>query len=68
MYFAAALCLWYLKAWKIGELEKSGATVSNLASPNSSHAAEKKVVGRDQEAQRTPSSSFLVRLFRWQKV
>jgi hypothetical protein len=68
MYLAAGLCLWYLKAWKIGELEKSGAMVSNLASHSSSHVEEKKGDRSDQEAQRTVSSSFLARLFRWQKV
>jgi len=63
-YVAASLCLWVLKAWKVGELERMAAaekrpmdqTEAVHMSWTEPHSFEK------------PSSSFACRLFRWRKV
>jgi len=60
MYLAAAFCLWYLKAWKIGQLEKLAATTNEpleIINPT-----EVDVHGVQE------ISPFVRRLFRWQKV
>jgi hypothetical protein len=63
MYIAAALCLWFLKAWKLGEMERVAAAehkpldqvdAANTSSVDISSAK--------------PTSSVVNRLLRWQKV
>ncbi|KAL8854587.1 MAG: hypothetical protein Q9221_000622 [Calogaya cf. arnoldii] len=66
MYIAAAVCMWFLRAWKIGEIEK-------IAGANGKSPAEVSVVASEpvEDTSRTirqPSSSVLMRLFAWKKV
>ena len=66
MYIAAALCMWYLRAWKIAEIErvaaverKSQAEVDIMATAPPDDTLQ---------ALRQPNSSALRRLFAWKKV
>jgi len=55
MYLAAAMCLWWLKTWKIGQIEKSqGRDFTNS--------------GEDPESRVSPASSFIKRLFLVKRV
>ncbi|KAI4277144.1 MAG: hypothetical protein LQ337_002017 [Flavoplaca oasis] len=66
MYIAAALCMWFLKAWKVAEMERVAAVeekspaevdvVATAPDDNTSQALEK------------PNISVLRRLFAWKKV
>jgi hypothetical protein len=69
MYLAAFLCLWFLKAWKIGEMERLAAleekptdSIDPVTSNGESH------VLRDEEARVKPRSSFVKRMLIWRKV
>jgi hypothetical protein len=61
MYIAAAFCLWFLKAWKIGELERVA-------------ALEKKPTDQVDAITESPVdvnvkiSPFLKRMIVWRKV
>ncbi|KAE9974196.1 hypothetical protein BLS_005172 [Venturia inaequalis] len=63
MYIIAALCLWFLKAWKLGEMERVAAvehrSMDQLDAVNTSAV--------DISGVRT-KSSVISRLLRWQKV
>lgn len=63
MYVAAALCLWFLKVWKLGEIERVAALEHkplDQVDPANTSAV-------DVSATR-PKSSVVKRLLRWQKV
>jgi hypothetical protein len=54
MYIGAAVCLWLVRAWKIGELEeKESAAVRNEV---------------DDVARSIQKSPFVKRVFMWRKV
>lgn len=64
MYIAAALCLWFLKVWKLGEMERV-ATVEHTSmdqvdAANTSSAMD--------VSDTWPKTSVVNRLLRWQKV
>lgn len=63
MYIIAALCLWFLKAWKLGEIERVAAlehrSMDQLDAVNTS-AVDISGVRK--------KSSIISRLLRWQKV
>ncbi|KAL8841718.1 MAG: hypothetical protein Q9176_003113 [Flavoplaca citrina] len=66
MYIAAALSMWFLRAWKIAEIErvaaveeKSPAEVDVVAAAPDDHTSQ--ALGK-------PNSSVLRRLFAWRKV
>ncbi|KAL8985841.1 MAG: hypothetical protein Q9205_000559 [Flavoplaca limonia] len=66
MYIAAALSMWFLRAWKIAEIErvaaveeKSPAEVEVVAAAPDDHTSQ--ALGK-------PNSSVLRRLFAWRKV
>ncbi|QDS72857.1 hypothetical protein FKW77_007245 [Venturia effusa] len=63
MYIAAALCLWFLKAWKLGEMECVAAVerkpMDEVDAANSSS---------EGMPESRPKSSVVNRLLRWQKV
>ena len=67
MYIAAALCMWFLRAWKIGELEQlaaeQGQSVQAIDAVES-HAFEKP----PSQVSRPAKSSVLKRLFMWKRV
>jgi hypothetical protein len=67
MYLAAAVCLWYLKAWKIGQLEK--VTVAATEATNNVSPVRDGVPGTNtNQGMVAVGSPFLDRLFRLQKV
>jgi hypothetical protein len=61
MYIAAAFCLWFLKAWKIGELER-------VAALKTKPVDLKDTVAESPVDAEVPSSSFLTRMLVWRKV
>lgn len=63
MYIAAALCLWFLKAWKLGEIERVAA-VEHKSSDQVDAANTSSVDISDTRMK----SSVINRLLRWQKV
>ena len=67
MYIAAALCMWFLRAWKIGELEElaaeQGQSLQGIDAIQS-HA----LVKPPSRASRLAKSSILKRLFMWKRV
>ena len=69
MYMAAAACLWLLKAWKIGELERL-AEIEDIPagalSPTTN--AEDAGVSGEEESRAKPRTSFIKRLLIWRKV
>ncbi len=66
MYIAASLCIWLLRAWKIGQIETAA---SVLHKPPEDLTPETTVPLEDGHGQeRKKVSPFVSRLFRWQKV
>jgi hypothetical protein len=65
MYIAAAVCLWFLKAWKVGELERIAAAEHRPVSQLDPVAA---VDAPESEGTGAPQTTYLNRLFRWRKV
>ena len=70
MYLVAAFCLWLLKAWKIGEIERAAAieekrpgVVDSLQAAPSRNHTEMPLAER-----RVQTSSFTRRLFMWKRV
>lgn len=61
MYLTAFICLWFLKAWKIGEMER----IAEKPSDTNNGAAD---ALRDEEARVKPRSSFVKRMLIWRKV
>ena len=69
MYLAAFICLWLLKAWKIGEMERLAELEEkppDSSDPMTSNGAAD--VLRDEEARVKPRSSFVKRMLIWKKV
>lgn len=63
MYIAAALCLWFLKVWKLGELERIAAAENKpLDNVDTANTPSVDVSGVQLK------SSVVNRLLRWQKV
>jgi hypothetical protein len=67
MYLVATVCLWYLKAWKIGQIEMLAAT-SNQPANNIRLIPEELPESNQGQQIEAKISPFLVRLFRLQKV
>lgn len=66
MYIAAALCMWFLRAWKIGEIERLAVAKGKPPAEVSAVAIE--TVDVTSHVVNQPSSSVLRRLFAWKKV
>lgn len=69
MYIAAFICLWFLKAWKIGEIERLAELEGkppNAIRPTTS--GEDVGISRDEEARVKPKTSFLKRMIIWRRV
>lgn len=66
MYIAAALCMWFLRAWKIGEIERVAAAKG--PSPAEVSVVDIEPVDNISQAVGQPSSSVSRRLFAWKKV
>ncbi|KAI4263692.1 MAG: hypothetical protein L6R42_001175 [Xanthoria sp. 1 TBL-2021] len=66
MYIAAALCMWFLRAWKIGEIERVAA--AKWKSPAEVSVVDIEPAVIISQAVGQPSSSVLRRLFAWKKV
>jgi len=66
MYTAAAVCMWFLRAWKVGELEElaaeEGKSMSNIDPLEQHH--EEGMVHRPFKAK----SSLLKRLVKWKRA
>jgi predicted MFS family arabinose efflux permease len=58
MYVAGAICLWILKAWKVGDLERTSESEVDSA----------RDLSKDYEAGAKSQHNFLTRLFIWRKV
>lgn len=69
MYIGAALCLWFLRAWKVGQLEELAA-VAEKRMENTDPAIEPLSEGarRSRSLRGSVRTSFVKRMFRWQKV
>ena len=67
MYIAGAVCLWLLKAWKVGDLERK-ATIEQRSKGNLDLSKTRKEEAVDEEEQKRTKSSFLKRLVVWKKV
>lgn len=59
-YIVGAVFLWFLKAWKVGELERK-AELSRLSTN------DKKIIG-GEEMKYTGRSSYMTRLIVWRRV
>ncbi|KAL8859414.1 MAG: hypothetical protein Q9178_004092 [Gyalolechia marmorata] len=66
MYIAAALCMWFLRAWKMGEIEIIAAAEGKSTAEISVVATEP--IDKSPKGQAEPTSSVLRRLFAWRKV
>jgi len=69
MYLTAFICLWFLKAWKIGEMERL-AELEEKPPDSIDPMISNGAVGvlRDEEARVKPRSSFVKRMLIWRKV
>jgi hypothetical protein len=69
MYLTAFICLWFLKDWKIGEMERLAQleekSSHNIDLMTSNGAVD---ISRDEEARVKPRSSFIKRMLIWRKV
>lgn len=65
MYVGAAVCLWLVRAWKVGDLERNAAILQA-----GSRSVDPMAVGMDEATATVDkkTSPFLERLFVWQKV
>ena len=66
MYIAAALCMWFLRAWKMGEIEIIAAAEGKSTAEISVGATEP--IDKSPKGQAEPTSGVLGRLFAWRKV
>lgn len=69
MYIAAFICLWLLKAWKIGEIERLAqleGKPQDAVQPTTSR--EDAGISREGEARMRPRTSFLKRMIIWRHV
>ncbi|KAF2668021.1 putative MFS transporter [Microthyrium microscopicum] len=64
MYIAAACCLWILKAWKVGQLERLAA--SDHLNPTQINPVQEDLDGRGDDTVQV--SPFVKRLIKWRKV
>jgi hypothetical protein len=64
MYIGAAVCLWLVRAWKIGEVEEKEAANSKKGT-DAVTAGIGKVRGMPGGIQKSP---FMKRMFMWRKV
>jgi hypothetical protein len=65
MYIGAAVFLWMVRAWKIGEMEETAAATGKNESEVDPVAARSEPLPVPIDFQR---SSFVKRIFMWQKV
>ncbi len=68
MYFGAALCMWLLRAWKIGELEALAAQEEKALHSGSALDAQSTDLQSEASTGTSRKSRFIVRLFAWKKV
>ena len=66
MYIAAATCVWFLRAWKIGEIERMTAEKDDQSDGVDGDADI--ITGGGVEPRKYQTSSFVKRLFKWKKV
>jgi len=70
-YIAAAICLLFLKAWKIGDLERLAEIEEksvSILSPTPTPSAEDVEISRVEEARVKPRTSFMKRIIICRKV
>jgi hypothetical protein len=69
MYIAAAACVWWLKAWKMGQLEQIAASEQGLVDGPTTIESQPEIgQERWETSNEVKISPFAVRLFKWQKV
>lgn len=68
MYMAAALCVWFLRAWKIGELEAIAAHEEKALHDINPLDPESPELRRAISTGTYRKSSLIKRLFAWKKV
>jgi hypothetical protein len=67
MYIGAAVFLWLVRAWKIGEMEREAAVLHT----DMSHVDPVAVLGQDDQqvpAAKAQVTPFMKRMFAWTKV
>ncbi len=68
MYMAAAVCMWFLRAWKIGQIEEI-ATERNERPEDLNAAANEPIDSQDvSTALKASRSNVIKRLVKWEKV
>ena len=69
MYVGAALCMWFLRAWKIGQLELL-ATQTEKASESRNPERDQALAGAIWSASRAgrPKSNMVKRMCMWRRV
>lgn len=69
MYVSAFVCLWFLKAWKIGEIEKLAELEGKREGEiKPTESGEDAGISSREEARVKPRTSFLRRMIIWRKV
>ncbi|KAL8736270.1 MAG: hypothetical protein Q9166_000425 [cf. Caloplaca sp. 2 TL-2023] len=68
MYIAAALCMWFLRAWKIGEIERIAAAEAKASAESAEVSVMAVEPDRTSKALPKPRTSVLRRLFAWKRI
>lgn len=68
MYLAAAVCMWFLRAWKIGQIEEIAAEKEKRPEDIDAAAAEPVDPQNVSSSSRDFRSSLTKRLLKWEKV
>ena len=68
MYVAAAVCMWVLRAWKIGQIEQIAAEQEKRPEDINAASSEPMGDGAISLAAKRYKSGVLKRLFIWKKV
>lgn len=68
MYLAAAVCMWFLRAWKIGQIEEIAAEKEKRPEDLNAAATEP-IASQDLSfSSRNARSNVVQRLLKWEKV
>jgi len=68
MYLAAAVCMWFLRAWKIGQIEQTAAENEKRPEDIDPTATEPVDTQAVSSVLRVSRSNIFRRLLRWEKV
>jgi len=68
MYIGAAMFVWLVRGWKIGRLEEKAAELGISTVKLDSVIAKETMASGGEEAKVKVKSSFVRRMFKWQRV